>query len=564
MRDLIRRIEAAEPATTPHAAAREAARRAAIRGAGAAPRSHDPRRLFRLTFAVTAAVAASVAALFLFGVIGGSGDSPSRIVLPGDDVSPAQQGPPAVAKPGIAATLVFRPLSGLSLDEAYTQMVRVIRARAATHRVAAVRVDRVDRDRALVTLTGTREPSVLRDVVAGSSVAAYDLDDVVEGGTLASFRNAVLRAIELAPGAPAQVFYLFRDGRLVRGPAPTADALRGLSKALPAGSQILGMPEGYAILRRQWAPDATGVPQRLGSTQFFVVRDRPAVTPQEVVDAPWPVAPAAGGQSATTELELTTDGRRAWDGLLARVADRAASTDRPQRVAVAVNGDIQQMITADATGRLDTRPGSPVLEVGAGIGDSTGFRLVTPVATSIARDGSIPATVWIADTYRVGPSPVMLGEKVTPLPAGVRRVLAFDRTEPADRSTVRRALVARGPDGEWSVWNYLLQTGTPRGVVLGPRRDDGFGFGCTRTQRIDDCGGSAIFHLFAVPAATRTLRFTSSSGSVREAAAGNGWALALGARRTGPGGPPASPSVAEALDAGGRVIARRSAPWPLP
>ena len=561
MSDLIGRIRAAEPGAIPGAAAREAARRAAMNGFAATPRRVGPRRMIRLTVAVAATAAAAVATLALFGVIGGGADAPSRIVLPGDGAPTAHRAPP-VPKPGLAATIVFRTVAGLTEDEAYAQMVRVIRARAATHKVAAVRIDRVEHDRALVTLTGTREPSTLQDIVAGSSVAAYDLDGLAEG-TFSSFRKAVLRARELAPGADPHVAYLFRNGRLVRGPAPTEADLRRLTTTLPPGSEILGMPAGYAILRREWAPDAEGVPQRLRSAQFLVVRDRPAVTPEEIVGAPWPSAPTTAGGFPSARLELTADGRRAWDGLLAAVSDRAASVGRPQRIAVTINGDIQQVITADAGGTLDTPPGSPALESGVGIGGNTGLRLVVPVATAVPRDGSIPATVWIADTYKVGPPPAVLGETITPLPPELRRALSFDRTEPADLSTVRRALLAEGAYGQWSVWNYLLRTGTPRGVVLGPRRDDGFGFGCARTGGIQECGGSPGFHLFGVPPATTTLRFTSASGSVREAAAGGGWALVLGPRGSGEARPGDS-LTAEALDVDGKVLATARGRYALP
>lgn len=562
MSDLVRRIQSAEPQAIAGTGARESARRAAMGALGAA-RPRRRRRVVGITFAIAATtIAATLAALLTTGVIGGGGDAPSRIVLPGDDVPPARRVPQPAPKPGIAATIVFRPASGVSEDDAYAQMVRVIRARAATRKVAGVRIERVERDRALVTLTGTHEPVILQDVVAGSSVAVYDLDDVLEG-TFNSFRKAVLRARELAPGAPAQFSYLFRNGRLVRGPAPKPGDLRRLTATLPAGSQILGMPEGYTILRRQWAPDAAGIPVRLRSTQFFVVRDLPAVPPLEVLGAERPTAPTTTNQIPATTLELTADGRRAWDDLLDAVSARAADVGRPQRIAVTVNGDIEQIVVADPSGGIDAPPGSPSFG-GYGIGGNTGLRLVRPVSTSFPQDGSIPATVWIADTYRVGPAPAVLGEKVEPLPPEVRRHLRMmERVEPVDPPSVRRALIATGPDGEWSVWNYLLKTGTPRGVVLGPRRDDGFGFGCARTEAISDCGGSAGFHLFAVPAGTRTLRFTSPGGSAREAAAGNGWALVLGARRTRPR-PPGAPITAEALGPDGRVLARDRASYSLP
>ncbi|WP_217922711.1 hypothetical protein [Miltoncostaea oceani] len=477
---------------------------------------------------------------------------------------PAPSAPSATAgRPGIGAIIVFRPAAGVTDDEAYAQMERVIHARARAQKGVSATVERVERDRARVTLTGTREPITLSEIVAGSAIAVYDLDEVLVG-TFSSFHKAVLRARELAPGAPARVAYLFRNGRLVRGPAPTAADLRRITRTLPPGSQILELPEGFAILRRQYVRNARGDAERLRSTQFFVVRDRPAVSPLQVTGTGKSTSDdTLPGRPITTPIVLSVEGRRTWDDLLRQVSARAASSGQPQRIALSTNGDIWQMTTADATGRLDTRPGSPALEFGSFQSGTGGFGVRSPVGTDVARNGPIPAIVWVADTYRIGPSPVVLGEVVEPVPAQVRRMLSLPGSERGDPSTLRRALEADGPDGRWSVWNYLLVTGAPRAVVAGPRPDDAFGFGCPRTKGIQDCGGSAGFQPFAVPTATRTLRFTSSSGMVREAAAANGWALVLGPRRSR-GAPPRTTTTAEALGESGQVLATLRGRFSLP
>lgn len=563
MSDLTERVRRAEPRLRATPEARERTHRAAM-SAFVSATDHRPRREGRpraLAFAGIGAlgVAATVATVFLAAHEGGQS---TRIVLPGDDGSPsAQQGAPAPAEPGIAATIVFEPVAGVSQDDAYAQMVRVIKTRAAQQKGVSATVWRVDRNQALVTLTGTREVTTLSEVVAGSSVAVYDLDDVL-AGTFSSFRKAVLRARQLAPGAPSSVAYLFRNGRLVRGPAASAGDLRRLTRTLPPGSQILSLPVGYTILSRQYARDAQGVYARLRSAQFFVVRDQPVVSPLQVVGADSPHADPNGGGVVAAPVELTADGRQAWDALLTRVSARAAAAGRPQRIAVTTNGDVQQITVADASGALDTRAGSPALEFGGGISGRSGTSRVIPTITSVPLKGSIPALVWVADTFRVGPPPTVLGDTVDPLPTEVRRRLQARTNGSVDLSSVRRAVVADGPDGQWSVWNYLLKSGSIETLVIGPTANDGFSFTCGRMKKIEDCGGMTGFQIFAVPPATRVLRLTSPAGIVRDAVADNGWAIAVGPRVR----PSSPPTVvrAVALDASGAVLAKQKGAFTIP
>lgn len=559
MSDLERRIRAAEPATVATGEARARILRAVAGGWGGQAAA---RRGTHVAFAMAGLAAAVAAAVVAVAIVAGRGDSAPRLILPGETTPSPSSARPAAQRPGIAGIIVFRPAAGVDADAAFARLAEVVAARARRAKATAT-VRRVDRDRALVTLTGTREPFILSQAISGSAVAAYDLDAVLVG-TYASLRKAVVRARELAPGAHAAVAYLFRNGHRTRGPAPTTADLQRLTRRPPPGSEILGLPEGYAILRRQYVRNARGDAVQLHPTQFFLVRDEPAVGPLQVTGTGKQTSdPSLPGRPITTPIRLDDDGRRAWDALLASVSARAASLGHLQRIAVATNGDVWQMTTADASGRLDTRPGSPALEFGSFQSGSSGLGSTIPVATDVPSDGSIPAIVWLVDTYRVGPEPVVLGERVSPLPAGVRRMVAMRGLERGDLATVRRAFVVRTGDGEWSVWNYLLTSGTPRGIVLGPRPQDTVGFGCARDKPINDCGGGERYGLFAVPAAARTLRFTSGSRVVREETAYNGWSLLIGdGSRRYTRRPPQL--TARALAADGTVLATWTSRFQLP
>jgi hypothetical protein len=531
------------------------AREAALDALRATPAASRVRRAVHLSrrwggAAIAVSAAGGIAALF------------AALIIATPTERPAAKPPNGAARSGIGATMVFRPIAGVTQDEAYAQMERVVRARLQAQKGVSVDLERIDSDRARVTVTGSREPTTIADAVAGSAIGIYDLDAELVG-TFSSFRRAVLRARELAPDAPLRLAYLFRNGRLLRGPAPNVDALRRGGLTLPAGSEVLSLPEGYAILRRTYVRGSGGGVQGLRSALHIVVRNQPAVSPLEVTGAEWPRQGSSGITPAL--VGLTENGRREWDALLARVSARAASLGRPQRIAVTTNGDIEQVVTADAAGRLDKQPASPALEFDNAISGAGGIGLVGPTSTNLPFKGSIPAIVWVVETHRVGPVPKVLGERIEPVPSQIRRALRPNIAENSDLSTVRRALVADGPDGQWTVWNYLLTTGTPRSLVVGPRRTDGFGFGCRRMKAINDCGGGVGFQVFAVPERTSTLRFIASKTDevLAEAVAANGWAMLLGPRRSHRVRP-AGPITGVAVDEAGLTLAKLTGQFSLP
>jgi hypothetical protein len=296
-----------------------------------------------------------------------------------------------------------------------------------------------------------------------------------------------------------------------------------------------------------------------------LVRDQPALRPLDVTGSSQAIADTSlPGAPITLHLRLTETGRSDWDALLKRVSARAAADGRPQHIVVAVNGAIWQTVTADASGKLDTRPGSPALEFGSSMsGSGIGLALRSPVANDQPLFGSLPAVVWVDELFHVGPLPGVLGQRVTPLPPRVRRSVAGFGLDRGDLTTVRRALVVAGADGQWAVWNYLTASGGPMALLTGPRPSDGFGFTCPKQRAaIRDCGGGKGFQVFGVPAAATRLRFQAPTGW-QTADAANGWALILGPRRDR-GQPPASKIRAEALDARGKVIATAAERFALP
>lgn len=556
MSDLVPRIRGAAPDTAASAGARDRALRAAMAAVEEVPHRASRRRAIRLAVAAGALATAAAAAAVAVALLASGGDDAPRLLLPGDDAPAARpERPAAPTRPGVSANVVLRPTAGLDMDAAYEGFARVVQARAV-RRGRTVEVVRVERDRALVTLQGTRESQEVVDVVTGSAVAAYDLDRVLVA-TFAGLPNALRRARELAPDAPARMAWLVRrGGGAVRGPAPRAADLP-LASA-PAGSEVLELPEGYAVLRREYVRNARGDAERLRSAEYMLVRDSPSVTPLQVTGVADETADEQSpGRPITVTLRLSADGRAAWERLLRDVSARAASLGRPQRVVVTTNGDVWQTTTADATGRLDTRRGSPALEFGSFLSGGGGDGLRSPVSMDLPDQGSVPAVVWVSDVYRVGPPVAVRGEIVRPLPALVRslsssRTFGPDRGDPA---TVRRSLVADGPDGSWAVWSYLTTAGSPRNVLTGPRRSDGFGFTCVPRGAITGCGGGAGVQLYAVPLAARSVRVLLPEGPRTAEAVGNGWAIFVGPR-TRDRAPAGAPVRIEARDAAGRVIAR--------
>ncbi|MGD9570663.1 MAG: hypothetical protein AB7V62_02105 [Thermoleophilia bacterium] len=544
--DLVLRIRGARPRAVATSAARDRARAAALASAGPGAR----RRTARITLAVAglAAVAAVAGALIAVTLAGG-GDPAPRILLPGDD-APTARPAPARGRTGVRGEVILRPAGGADLDEAFEGFSRVVRARAKDAGRQA-EVVRVDHDRVLVTLYGTRDSMDLQSIVSGASIAAYDLDRVLVG-TFASLPGALRRAREVAPSAPARMAWYVRPGGAVRGPAPRASDLRTASMA--AGARIMELPEGYAILRREYVRNARGDAIRLRPTEYLLVRDEPSVTATQVTGvAEQSTDQGLPGMPATVRLALTDEGRTAWDALLREAGSRAAATGTPQRVVVTTNGAVWQTVTADASGALDTRPGSPALEFGSFMSGSTGNGRRQPIWGDVPDGGSIPAVVWLAGVHPVGPPARVPGERVRPLPAAVRRaILAGPDTERGVPSTVRRAVTADGPDGEWSVWSYLTRAGSLRHVVVGPRPGDGFGFICRRRGAVAGCGGGPGFQVYAVAPAATALVVRLPSGPREADGVANGWALFVGPRRvtTAPG-----PVVRiEALDASGRVL----------
>lgn len=515
-------------------------------------------RHWRLVLALAGSLALAAG---LVPALSGAADPAPSTAGPGSVVSATGVRGAVASRPGLRAMVVFRPAASLSYDQAFAAADRVIRARAAALRPRlGVDVARAGRDRMHVTVLGTRQPIAVQGLISGSSVAAYDLNAELIG-TFSGLRPALRRARELEPSAPASEAYFFHRAA-VRGPAPNAAALRPLLRSQPRG-EVLELPRGLAILTREYARNARGDAERLRPTQYLLVRDRPALGPLQVIGAGRARTDTSRpGRPVDLPIRLTGEGRARWAALLDAVAARAGALGAPQRVVVSSSGEVWQLITADASGRLDARTPVPTLQFGSFFSGRSGFGLRIPVESNVPEGGSLPARVWLSDVRRLGPAPRVRGERGQTVPVGVRRLLGgLQGPEGPLPGSIVLALRSRGPEGEYAIWEYATRAGAVADVVSGPREREATGFSCRPSGRVGDCGGTGGYQVYAVPAATRVLRVRVGSAPAQDFPAANGWALVLGADRSR--GEPRRGTVT-ALDDAGRVLGRLSGRLSLP
>jgi preprotein translocase subunit SecD len=192
----------------------------------------------------------------------------------------------------------------------------------------------------------TPDPREARAAIEGSALRFYDWERSVLGprGPDAPFvgAGAFFDAVELASGSPSTVaqnggdrFYLFgADRRLLAGPASSrAELLAGLSQP-PAGSRLMRVPAGVAVVE-----DARGTGP---AGRYFAIEDepelsnddveRPRAEPDPVTDAP------------VLLFDFTASGRRAFKRLTARVANRGDAG----HIAIVVDDRLLSLPTIDS------------------------------------------------------------------------------------------------------------------------------------------------------------------------------------------------------------------------
>jgi hypothetical protein len=212
-----------------------------------------------------------------------------------------------------------------------------------------------------------RDAAEARAMIEGSAVRFYDWEPNVLGprGPEAPFvgASAFFDAVELATASPSPAahgrddrFYLFgADRRLRAGPASSRDELLAGFRDPPAGSRLMRVPAGVAVVEDARA----GGP----ADRYFVIEDEPELSDDDV-QRPRADADAVTG-GPVLRFDFTPSGRRAFKRLTRRVANRGGAT--PGHVAIVIDDRLLSLATVDPVANpsgIDS-PGGQVGPIGS-------------------------------------------------------------------------------------------------------------------------------------------------------------------------------------------------------
>ncbi|HEV7750155.1 MAG TPA: hypothetical protein VGO71_01375 [Baekduia sp.] len=240
--------------------------------------------------------------------------------------------------------------------------VKVLRQRFAALAVRGWSVDSPSPDRIRVSCAGCTEGGsamVASSVAQPGQLLIYDweanvldahcrpqpADEAVTGGPAAgqpgagsmTQYQAVLRAArcparQYSAMAHASPDYYALDptrGRVLSGPAPSSQAALAAARAAtpndgPLRARIVRVLEGTTVVR---AADDQADPRAGIDSQWYVLRDRPALIGRDVTDPQRSVDHATGAPIVTAKF--TPAGQRTWQSLTRRIARRGAGQLRP-------------------------------------------------------------------------------------------------------------------------------------------------------------------------------------------------------------------------------------------
>jgi SecD/SecF fusion protein len=152
-----------------------------------------------------------------------------------------------------------------------------------------------------------------------------------------------------------EAFYLFdRDHRYLAGPERSRDdLLTAIDRAsFPEGSEVLAVPQGYVVLQAVAADDNARVEARDPSARFYVLRDRVALSGNDIRD------PQQGFnelQQPDVEFRFTSDGKEAFHNVTREISERGTELRLPgvdpravlQHFAVALDGRLISVASID-------------------------------------------------------------------------------------------------------------------------------------------------------------------------------------------------------------------------
>ena len=274
--------------------------------------------------------------------------------------------------------------------EALDRALDIIRSRVDQLGVGEPEIQRSGRDQISVGLPDVDDPErAQQQVGTPAQLYFYDWEENVltpDGRTVSPqlpAQDPDAQRISQAGGAPAQgqtlydavelaseqrpttsnrdgsrlgdAYYLFdRDQRYLAGPERSRDDLLSAidRSSLPAGSEVLAVPQGYVVLQAVAQDDNARVDARDPTARFYVLRDRVSLSGRDIKD------PQQGFnelQQPDVEFRFTSDGKEAFHNVTREISERGTELRLPgvdpravlQHFAVALDGRLISVASID-------------------------------------------------------------------------------------------------------------------------------------------------------------------------------------------------------------------------
>ena len=158
--------------------------------------------------------------------------------------------------------------------------------------------------------------------------------------------------------ASGPTYYLFdrRSLQLIAGPT---EARKDLFVLLPhgkrpPGSRILAVPQGTVVVSNPDNPSLSQSPQQISSAPAFVMRDRPALSGNEITDPKQEFDPVTNQPIVT--FGFTGSGREAFQRITRQIALRGQATAPPATTSSTVADNYSQHFGVVLDGQMVTLP----------------------------------------------------------------------------------------------------------------------------------------------------------------------------------------------------------------
>jgi SecD/SecF fusion protein len=150
-------------------------------------------------------------------------------------------------------------------------------------------------------------------------------------------------------------YYLFdRDHAYVAGPEPSrANLLSAIDRtSLPAGSEVLAVPQGFVVVQAVSAPADDKAPIDDATARFYVLRDRVALSGKDIKD---PQQAFNEVQQPDIQFRFTDDGKKAFHDVTREISQRGTELRLPgvdpravlQHFAVVLDGRLISVASID-------------------------------------------------------------------------------------------------------------------------------------------------------------------------------------------------------------------------